>query len=150
MGELAAATPEKRRFPWGDDPPDERRANLDGRAGRTGGRGGAPRRRQRVRLQADDRQRLGMDREDFAPYPGFVADPYKEYSQPWFKTPHKVLRGGAGPPAAGCCATPSATSILPTAATCSRVSAPARVRGAIPIQLTSALTWTATATATWP
>ena len=30
----------------------------------------------------------------FAAYPGFVADPYKEYSQPWFGT-HKVLRGGS-------------------------------------------------------
>jgi iron(II)-dependent oxidoreductase len=30
----------------------------------------------------------------FAPYPGFAADPYKEYSQPWFGT-HYVLRGGA-------------------------------------------------------
>jgi iron(II)-dependent oxidoreductase len=29
----------------------------------------------------------------FQPYAGFVADPYKEYSQPWFGT-HKVLRGG--------------------------------------------------------
>ena len=31
---------------------------------------------------------------DFQPYPGFVADPYKEYSEPWFAMPHKVLRGG--------------------------------------------------------
>lgn len=30
----------------------------------------------------------------FEPYPGFVADPYKEYSEPWFKT-RKVLRGGS-------------------------------------------------------
>ena len=30
----------------------------------------------------------------FLPYPGFVRDPYKEYSEPWFGT-HKVLRGGA-------------------------------------------------------
>src|SRR5439155_1244174 len=29
----------------------------------------------------------------FGPYPGFVVDPYKEYSEPWFYT-HKVLRGG--------------------------------------------------------
>jgi gamma-glutamyl hercynylcysteine S-oxide synthase len=29
----------------------------------------------------------------FAAYPGFVADPYRDYSQPWFGT-HKVLRGG--------------------------------------------------------
>lgn len=30
----------------------------------------------------------------FAPYPGFAADPYREYSQPWFHT-HFVLRGGS-------------------------------------------------------
>jgi len=30
---------------------------------------------------------------DFRPYPGFVIDPYREYSQPWFEN-HKVLRGG--------------------------------------------------------
>ena len=29
----------------------------------------------------------------FLPYPGFVAGPYKEYSEPWFGD-HKVLRGG--------------------------------------------------------
>ena len=30
----------------------------------------------------------------FRPYPGFVADPYKEYSQSCFET-HRVLRGGS-------------------------------------------------------
>jgi iron(II)-dependent oxidoreductase len=30
----------------------------------------------------------------FDPYPGFVADPYRDYSQPWFGT-HKVLRGAS-------------------------------------------------------
>ena len=30
----------------------------------------------------------------FLPYPGFVRDPYAEYSEPWFAT-HKVLRGGS-------------------------------------------------------
>ena len=30
----------------------------------------------------------------FLPYPGFVRDPYKEYSEPWFAT-HRVLRGGS-------------------------------------------------------
>ena len=29
----------------------------------------------------------------FQPYPGFVRDPYKEYSEPWFGD-HRVLRGG--------------------------------------------------------
>jgi iron(II)-dependent oxidoreductase len=31
----------------------------------------------------------------FAPYPGFSADPYKEYSAPWFADEHRVLRGGS-------------------------------------------------------
>ncbi len=30
----------------------------------------------------------------FAPYPGFAADPYRDYSAPWFGS-HKVLRGGS-------------------------------------------------------
>lgn len=30
----------------------------------------------------------------FRPYPGFVADPYAEYSAPWFGD-HRVLRGGS-------------------------------------------------------
>jgi len=30
----------------------------------------------------------------FAPFPGFSADPYTDYSQPWFHT-HKVLRGAS-------------------------------------------------------
>jgi gamma-glutamyl hercynylcysteine S-oxide synthase len=30
----------------------------------------------------------------FGPYPGFSADPYRDYSEPWFGT-HKVLRGAS-------------------------------------------------------
>jgi gamma-glutamyl hercynylcysteine S-oxide synthase len=30
----------------------------------------------------------------FTPYPGFAADPYRDYSQPWFHS-HYVLRGGS-------------------------------------------------------
>jgi iron(II)-dependent oxidoreductase len=84
----------KRRFPWGDEPPNEQRAQLDG-----------------CSLGCCDvadhpagasffgcRQMIGNVWEwtasDFLPYLGFVADPYHEYSQPWFGT-HKVLRGGA-------------------------------------------------------
>jgi len=83
----------KRRFPWGDEPPTPERANLDGRAGGCLEVGALP---------AGDsafgcRQMIGNVWEwtasDFQPYPGFVIDPYKEYSQPWFGT-HKVLRGG--------------------------------------------------------
>ena len=31
---------------------------------------------------------------DFVPFAGFAADPYEDYSQPWFST-RKVLRGGS-------------------------------------------------------
>lgn len=91
--ELAAAGMEKRDYPWGDDAPDTHRANLCGASGYTCDVSA---------LAAGDsadgcRQMIGNVWEwcadAFAPYPGFVADPYKEYSQPWFHT-HKVLRGG--------------------------------------------------------
>ncbi len=83
----------KRRFPWGDDPPGPAHANLDGRAAGCVDVAALP---------AGDsargcRQMIGNVWEwtasDFGPYPGFVVDPYKEYSAPWFGT-HKVLRGG--------------------------------------------------------
>jgi iron(II)-dependent oxidoreductase len=83
----------KRRFPWGEAPPTPERANLDWQRGGCLDVGALP---------AGDsyfgcRQMLGNVWEwtasDFGPYPGFVADPYKEYSQPWFGD-HKVLRGG--------------------------------------------------------
>jgi iron(II)-dependent oxidoreductase len=84
----------KRRFPWGDEPPNPTLAQLDG-----------------YNLGCCDvaehpagdslfgcRQMIGNVWEwtgsDFLPYPGFVADPYREYSEPWFGT-HRVLRGGA-------------------------------------------------------
>lgn len=84
----------KRRFPWGDEPPDSVRAQLDGYS--LGCCDVA------ARVAGDShfgcRQMIGNVWEwtasDFLPYPGFVADPYREYSQPWFGT-HKVLRGGA-------------------------------------------------------
>jgi len=86
-------TNRKRRFPWGDDPPTPERANLNYRAGGTVD----------VRaLAAGDsafgcRQMIGNVWEwvadTFEPYPGFVCDPYKEYSQPYFGE-KKVLKGG--------------------------------------------------------
>lgn len=87
-------SPPKRRFPWGDEPPNPKQAQLDGY--RLGCCDVAD-------LSAGDshfgcRQMIGNVWEwtasDFCPYPGFVTDPYREYSQPWFGT-HKVLRGGA-------------------------------------------------------
>jgi iron(II)-dependent oxidoreductase len=95
--ELAAtldpATDRKRRFPWGDASPTPECANLDYRAVGT----------LDVRaLPAGDspvgcRQMIGNVWEwvadTFEPYPGFVCDPYKEYSEPHFGD-KKVLKGG--------------------------------------------------------
>ncbi|HEY6239914.1 MAG TPA: selenoneine synthase SenA [Burkholderiales bacterium] len=82
----------RRRFPWGDFPGDGGRANL----------GGSGRVRVGEFAIGDSfpgcRQMLGNVWEwtssTFGPYPGFVRDPYAEYSEPWFGT-HKVLRGGS-------------------------------------------------------
>jgi gamma-glutamyl hercynylcysteine S-oxide synthase len=83
----------KRRWPWGEAAPTQERANLDfafdGPID--------------VALCAAGdsafgcRQMLGNVWEwtasDFVPFAGFAADPYEDYSQPWFGT-RKVLRGG--------------------------------------------------------
>lgn len=84
---------QKRRYPWGEGLPTIERANLDFSV-----MGCIP----VDALAAGDsafgcRQMIGNVWEwtasDFNPYPGFVAGPYKEYSEPWFGD-HKVLRGG--------------------------------------------------------
>ena len=83
----------RRRYPWGDHRAEPQHANLDW------GVGGL------VEVAAHPagdsafgcRQMIGnvweWTADDFLPYPGFSADPYKQYSEPWFGT-HKVLRGG--------------------------------------------------------
>ena len=92
--ELAASTPDKRRYPWGDAPPTPAQANLDCRFGGPV---------DVAAFAAGDsaygcRQMIGNVWEwtasDLRPFPGFVVDPYKEYSEPWFSTPHRILRGG--------------------------------------------------------
>lgn len=83
----------RRRYPWGDARPSSEVANLDWRnMGPVDVRG----------LPSGEsafgcRQMIGNVWEwtgnDFLPYAGFEADPYKDYSEPWFQT-HKVLKGG--------------------------------------------------------
>ena len=87
-------TTEKRIYPWGDEAPSTDHANMDSmRLGCVDVRA----------LGAGDsafglRQMMGNVWEwcsdAFGPYPGFIIDPYKDYSAPWFWT-RKVLRGGA-------------------------------------------------------
>jgi iron(II)-dependent oxidoreductase len=92
--ELAAGqVVQKRTFPWGESAPTPERANLDWRYSGLLEVGALPAGDSAVGC----RQMIGnvweWTADDFQPYPGFVVDPYKEYSAPWFGD-HKVLRGG--------------------------------------------------------
>ena len=85
----------KHRLPWGSEPADLRRANVDW-AGRGCVDVGA---HARGDTANGLRQMIGNVWEwtssDFYPYPGFLVDrPYKQYSAPWFGY-RKVLRGGS-------------------------------------------------------
>src|SRR5262245_30372476 len=90
---LDPASGRKRRFPWGDEAPTPERANLDYGAGGTID----------VRALPDGDSPLGCRQmignvwewveDTFQPYPGFVCDPYKEYSEPYFGQ-KKGLKGG--------------------------------------------------------
>jgi iron(II)-dependent oxidoreductase len=89
-GDLARA---KRRFPWGAAFPTHRHAHLDWRTMGCLDVDALP----EGESAFGCRQMIGnvweWTADDFLPYPGFIADPYKEYSAPWFGS-HKVLRGG--------------------------------------------------------
>jgi iron(II)-dependent oxidoreductase len=89
------ATGRSRRFPWGDETPEARHANLDQRHLAPAPVGAYP----------DGASPLGVHQligdvwewtsSDFTGYPGFTAFPYREYSEVFFGPGYKVLRGGS-------------------------------------------------------
>ena len=88
----AAAAPSA--YPWGDEPPTNARANLDGTGWGPAPAGAYP-------TGASAYGSLGMAGDvwewtasPFAAYPGFESFPYREYSEPFFGG-HRVLRGGS-------------------------------------------------------
>jgi iron(II)-dependent oxidoreductase len=88
-------TGRSRRYPWGDDDPTPERANLGQRHLQPAPAGAYP-------LGASPfgvRQLIGdvweWTADDFTGYPGFRAWPYREYSEVFFGTEYKVLRGGS-------------------------------------------------------
>ena len=83
-----------RRYPWGDADPGAQRANLGQRHLRPAPAGSYP----AGAAPCGARQLIGdvweWTASDFLPYPGFVAWPYREYSEVFFGDEYKVLRGG--------------------------------------------------------
>ncbi|MEV5356337.1 ergothioneine biosynthesis protein EgtB [Streptomyces sp. NPDC052693] len=84
-----------RRYPWGDADPGPEHANLGQRHLRPAPAGSYPAGESPLGV----RQLIGdvweWTASDFLPYPGFRAFPYKEYSEVFFGSEHKVLRGGS-------------------------------------------------------
>lgn len=89
------ATGRSRRYPWGDEPPEARHANLGQRHLRPAPVGAYP----------DGVSPHGVHQligdvwewvsSDFHGYPGFAPFPYREYSEVFFGADYKMLRGGS-------------------------------------------------------
>jgi iron(II)-dependent oxidoreductase len=89
------ATGRSRRFPWGDEVPEPRHANLGQRHLSPAPIGAYP----------DGASPLGVHQligdvwewtsSGFHAYPGFTMFPYEEYSQVFFGGDYRVLRGGS-------------------------------------------------------
>ncbi len=89
------ATGLTRRYPWGNADPESSHANLGQAFLRPAPAGSYP----RGAAPCGARQLIGdvweWTSSDFLPYPGFEAWPYREYSDVFFGSEYKVLRGGS-------------------------------------------------------
>ena len=87
-------TGSQRRFPWGEEPPGPRTANLGQQRFQPTPAGSFP----EGAAATGALQMVGdvweWTASDFTGYPGFRAFPYPEYSEVFFDTGLKVLRGG--------------------------------------------------------
>ena len=85
----------RRRWPWGDEPAADDRANLGGTALRPAPVGAFP-----AGASAYGAEQMIGDvwewtSSDFRPWPGFTPMIYRAYSEPFFGGDYKVLRGGS-------------------------------------------------------
>jgi iron(II)-dependent oxidoreductase len=89
------ASGQSRRYPWGDAEPSAALANLGQEFLRPAPAGSYP----DGAAPCGARQLIGdvweWTSSDFAPYPGFAAWPYREYSEVFFGPEYKMLRGGS-------------------------------------------------------
>ena len=85
----------KRRYPWGDTPPDRSLANVDQLTFGTAPIGAYPRNISPIGCHGMIGDVWEWTASDFGPWPGFESFPYKEYSEVFFGSEYKVLRGGS-------------------------------------------------------
>jgi gamma-glutamyl hercynylcysteine S-oxide synthase len=86
---------ERRRYPWGDSPADPSTANVDQLAFDTAPAGAYAASASPLGVQGMIGDVWEWTSSEFGPYPGFTSFPYAEYSEPFFGSEHKVLRGGS-------------------------------------------------------
>jgi iron(II)-dependent oxidoreductase len=83
------------RYPWGDTEPTALLANVDQLAFGTARIGAFERNFSPLGCYGMIGDVWEWTSSDFTGYPGFVAYPYPEYSEAFFGTEYKVLRGGS-------------------------------------------------------
>jgi iron(II)-dependent oxidoreductase len=88
-------TGRSRRFPWGDEDPAPEHANLGQRHLHPAAVGAYPAGVSPLGVHQLIGDVWEWTSSDFTGYPGFVAFPYREYSEVFFGTEYKVLRGGS-------------------------------------------------------
>ncbi len=88
-------TDTKRTYPWGEALPDRTLANLDQLSFGTAPLGAYPRNVSPIGCYGMIGDVWEWTASDFGPWPGFESFPYPEYSEAFFGTDYKVLRGGS-------------------------------------------------------
>ena len=84
-----------REYPWGDQTPDPKLANLDQLSFQTAPVGGYPRNISPIGCYGMIGDVWEWTSSEFRGYPGFRSYPYKEYSEEFFGSDYRVLRGGS-------------------------------------------------------
>lgn len=85
----------KRKYPWGDEAPTMLDANLDQLSFSTAPVGAYPRNLSPIGCHGMIGDVWEWTASDFTAYPRFRSFPYREYSEVFFGSEYKVLRGGS-------------------------------------------------------
>jgi gamma-glutamyl hercynylcysteine S-oxide synthase len=85
----------KQDFPWGDQPATKDLANIDQLSFGTAPVGSYSNNVSPIGCYGMIGDVWEWTSSDFQPYPGFESFPYKEYSEAFFGSEYKVLRGGS-------------------------------------------------------